>query len=390
MKIYFIGQKGIPARGGGIERYADDLAVHLAGQGHEIFVYTRPYYTSRSRKNHQGVKLLSLPSLRTKHLDAISHSLLASLDVLRRDADIIYYQNIGPSLVSWIPKLFSRAKIVSILQSPDYDHKKWGRFARFSLRLGERIMCRVSDQLITVNKSLKDHIRTKYGREAHLIPNGAVINRRVRPVEISKRWGLEENNYIFSASRLVRHKGINYLIEAYNRLETDKKLVIAGEGAFTDSYVAELKRLASGNPNIIFTGNQSGRILAELYSNAYLFVQPSESEGLSLALLEAMAYGRGILVSDIQENRETIDRAGLIFKSKSSKDLEEKLAYLLKHPELIEEKGKEARARVKKYYNWNIIARDILKVFAEAWQGEKKTPLVDYHKMVRRFISLIF
>jgi glycosyltransferase involved in cell wall biosynthesis len=365
MRIFFIGQKGIPSTGGGIEKYVEELSVELASKGHEVFVYTRKYYTPAESKIFKGVNLISLPSIRTKHLDAISHCLLASLDVLKKDADVVYYQNIGPALVSFIPKIFSRAKIVSILQSQDYFHKKWGMFARVSLKLGERMMSWMSDEIIVVTKFMQDHVKKKYGRQAHLIPNGAKIRQPRLPLEI-KKWGLEEENYIVSISRLIRHKGIHHLIEAFKNLDTDKKLVIVGEGSYTDDYVKELHRSAEGNDKIIFTGNQTGNTLKELYSNAYIFVQPSEAEGMSLALLEAMAYNRAVLVSDISENEEAVGTTGLTFKSGSMKDLQIKLEYLLNNPDNVKKMGDLANERIRTDFSWNTISLNIINVFEQS------------------------
>lgn len=358
MNIYFIGQKGIPAKGGGIEKYAEDLSVEMAKAGHQVFVYTRPYYTNKNLKKYKNVNLISLPSIQTKHLDAITHSFLASLDVLRRKADIVYYQNIGPALVCWLPKLFSNIKIVSILQSQDYKHKKWGAVARFCLKFGEWVMCKFSDKIIVVTKLMKVYVKEKYNREAEVIPNGSNIKRILKAKEISK-WGLEKDNYIVSISRLIRHKGVHYLIDAYNRLKTDKKLVIVGDGSYSDDYVFQLYELAKNNPNIIFTGNQTGRILAELYSNCFLFVQPSESEGMSLALLEAMSYERAVLASDIVENREALGADGFYFESSNTDDLYSKLAFLVAHKKVVQKSGQTNKERVKVCFNWEDIAKKI-------------------------------
>lgn len=364
MRIYFIGQKGIPAKGGGIERYVEDLSVRLVQLGHDVNVYTRPHYTPKELEAVNGIKLVSLPTIKTKHLDAITHCFLASLDVVRRRADVVYYQNIGPALTAWIPKLFSRAKVVSILQSQDYHHQKWGRFAKFSLRLGELVMCLVSDEVVVVTEAMQKYVLEKYGRTAHLIPNGANLPTAAMPARLIKAWGLGEGNYIVSISRLIRHKGIHYLVEAYNRLETDKKLVIVGDGSFTDDYVTELKAMAKGNDKIMFLGNQSGKVLDELYANAYLFVQPSEAEGLSLALLEAMANGRAVLVSDIIENKEAIGETGLTFKNKDVDELAAGLSYLLENEAKAKEMGSSARKRVEERFDWMEIAKQLSAVFA--------------------------
>jgi glycosyltransferase involved in cell wall biosynthesis len=387
MKIYFIGQKGMPSIGGGIETYVENLSVELAKLGHEVFVYTRKYYTPAELSDYKGVNLISLPSIKTKHLDTISHCLLASFDVIKKDADIVYYQNIGPAAVSFIPKLFSRAKVISILQSPDYLHKKWGWFARLSLKLGERMLCLVSNEVIVVTKIMQKYVLEKYSRDASIIPNGAKIKKIRKPNEI-KKWGLDKGNYIASISRLVGHKGIHYLIEAYKKINTTKKLVIVGDGSYTDDYIEELYSLAMENKNIIFTGNQTGTILEELYSNAYIFVQPSESEGMSLALLEAMSYKKAVLVSDISENMEAVGKAGLTFACKNVRDLQLKLEYLIKRPSTVKKMGELAFQRVNSNFSWDKISRDIIKIFNNSITKDCRQAKTVRFKLAKRFIGL--
>lgn len=153
------------------------------------------------------------------------------------------------------------------------------------------------------------------------------------------------------------------LIAAYQRIVTNKKLVIAGDGVYTDRYVQKLYTLAAGNPNILFLGNQVGTTLATLYQHAYLFVHPSHSEGLSIALLEAMQYGCGILTSSIPENREAIDGVGYTFRTGSIDDLTHKIDFLLCHPELVRRAGPRAQIRARRIYDWDAIVHDTEKLY---------------------------
>jgi glycosyltransferase involved in cell wall biosynthesis len=189
-------------------------------------------------------------------------------------------------------------------------------------------------------------------------------NEKLAANIITQRWGLTGNDYILAVSRLIRHKGLHYLIRAFSILKnTDKKLVIVGDAYFTDDYAKYLRDLAGDNKNIIFTGNQTGATLAELYSNAYLFVQPSEAEGLSIALLEAMSYGKGVLVSDIAPNREAVADLGLTFTTKSITDLAQKLQYLINHPEVVAEMGDKLQYRAETEYNWETIVKKTIEVY---------------------------
>ncbi len=365
MYIAFIGQKGIPATTGGVEKHVEDLAQELTRQGHQVLVYTRPNYTDKNLKNWRGIKLVSLPSIPTKHLDAISHTFLACLDVARRpEVDVIHFHSIGPSLLIWLVKLLRpRTPVVATFHTQCYFHKKWGPLARLALRSGEAVCCLLADRLITVSKNLREYVKEKYGRQAIYIPNGVGQVSYVKPQQIKKRWGLDKDSYILYLGRLVRHKGVHYLIQAYKNLSSDKKLVIVGDSAFTNDYVRQLQAQAKGNPNIIFTGTQTGQVKEELLANAYFFVQPSESEGLSIALLEAMACGLPILASDIAENEEPLGNGGLFFENKNEKDLTKKLNYALSHPQQMQKLGQIAQIRAKNEYAWDKIAAKVLDIY---------------------------
>jgi len=368
MKIYFIGQKGIPAIYGGVERHVEELATRLVKEGNEVFVYVRNHYTPKYLQEYKGVNLIHLPTIKTKHLDAISHTFLATLDVLRRDADIIHYHAIGPSSLLWIPRLLKRkAKIISTFHSDDRKHKKWGFVARKFLSLGAYISVRWSHKTIAVSQYQSKVHGQEFKGDLEYIPNGVPVFAKAEPKMITEKWGLLGNDYILTVARLIRHKGIHYLIQAYLALPNpDKKLVIAGDANYTDDYVQYLKTLAGDNQNIIFTGNQTGQALAELYSNAYVFVQPSEAEGFSIALLEAMSYGKAVIVSDIEPNKEAITDLGLSFKSKSVTDLSQKLQYILNHSELIPEMGAKLRDRTQTEYNWDNIVKRTIALYGSA------------------------
>jgi len=366
MRLAFIGQKGIPAGVGGVERYVEDLTTQLVQSGHDVFAYTRPHYTDKNLTNYQGINLISLPSINTKHLDAISHTVLASFHAAWQNFDVIHYQSIGPALVCWLPKILNhKVKIIATLQSRDYEHQKWGLFAKLSLKLGERLMCLFADEIVVVTEAMRRYVKEKYGRNSTYIPNGANLYENAN-ADLIKQWDLTPNNYIVSISRLVRHKGLTYLINAFKQIETDKKLVIVGDSAFSDDYVNEIKLLAKNDDRIIFTGSQTGEALAQLYANCYLFVQPSESEGLSLALLEAMARRRAVLVSDITENLAAIGQAGFVFANKNTADLTDKLNWLLNNPDIVTRKGNEARQRIALHFNWQVIANDMTDLYQQA------------------------
>lgn len=365
MKIAFIGQKGIPTKNGGVERYAENLAANLVAQGHEVLLYSRRYYCD-GLKEYKGIKIVTVPSLNTKSLEAITHTFFACLDIAFRKVDVISIQSIGPASLIWLIKLLKpRTPIVFTFHCQDYYQKKWGGFAQWYLKLGERIGCNLADRIITISKDLAAYVEKTYHKTATYIPNGAYVSEPL-PVLNIRRWGLEKNNYISYIGRLIPHKNVHRLITAFKKINTDKKLVIVGESSYTDDYVQELHKLAEGDNRIIFTGNQDGLILKELFSNSYLFVQPSEYEGLSVALLEAMGWGLACLVSDIPQNLEAIGGAGISFKVNNDKDLEDILQDLIDNPEKTIKMKDAAIQRIKTEYSWEKIGCQVANVLEEA------------------------
>jgi len=372
MKIAMIGQKGIPfIRDGGVERHVEELSVRLAANGHEVFVYVRPRFIINGQKNYKGVRLISLPSIPTKNLDTITHTFLATIHVLFRKVDVIHYHGVGPSTLAWIPRIFKpRAKVVVTFHSIDRFHKKWGHFARTYLGWGEWTACHFANQTIAVSESIKKYCKEKFGKNLVYIPNG-VTAEKISGEEEIKKIGLKKNSYILTVARLIKHKGIHYLIQAYRKMEKTfgddpknwpggemKKLVIVGAPSFTDDYSAYLNKLAEQSPNIIFTGFQTGDTLKQLFANAYLYVHPSEAEGLSITILEAMSYGTCVLISNIPENLETIDHSGFSFETKNVDDLYEKLIYLLNVPEIAAGRGERGRNFIKENFNWEKIIKE--------------------------------
>lgn len=388
MKIAFIGQKGIPAQSGGVEKHVEGLAVSLAERGHNVIVYSREHYTESKVKTYQGVKVVRVPSIPTKNLDAISHTFLSILDVLRRDVDIIHFHSIGPSSLLWIVKLLKpRAKVIATFHSQDYYNQKWGLFARFYLKLSEWIACTQADEVIVISKLLAQYVRQSYKIEPLYIPNGVHVGKSTTTNYLDQ-WKLEKDNYILAVARLIPLKGLHHLIKAYASIQSDKKLVIVGDSAYTDKYVKDLQELAASDARVCLTGQQNGEVLAELFGNASLFVQSSESEGLSVALLEAMGYGLPVLVSDIPGNLEAIGDTGYSFRCNNETHLRQQLESLLANTSNLREKGVLAKQRVEKEYNWNTITTATEQAYAEQISKRTEKKLKRY-SLLTRFSTFI-
>lgn len=379
-----IGQKGIPAVYGGIERHVEELSTRLAGCGIDVFVYCRPWYAKnpksetclparqvRNPKFYKGVNLIYVPSLRTKHLDAISHTFFATVHAMFSKYDIIHYHGVGPALLSFLPRIFRpKIKIVTTFHCIDRKHQKWGMLAKLMLRTGEWAACRFAHKTITVSKTLHQYCSEAYDKETSYIPNGVPVRQITdqSDPEILRQFGLEKEKYLLMVSRLVRHKGAHYLISAFQNLKERNsdmrglKLVFAGDSSFTDDYVRALKDFAKENKDIVFTGFQSGKPLEDLFLNCLAVVHPSESEGLPIAVLEAMSYGKVVLASDIPENMELVKDFGMHFRNKDIDDLTDKLEVLVGKGDLAAQ-GSVARKFVEEKYNWDNIALQIKELY---------------------------
>jgi glycosyltransferase involved in cell wall biosynthesis len=368
MKIALIGQKGLPATWGGVEQHAEKLALELSSRGNTVVAYNRPYYANEraveqfSRAN-KGIEVVTLKTIKSKHLDTIVHTFRATIDAMKRNVDVYHYQGVGPALLSWMPRLMRpSARVVATFHSPDRLHQKWGRVARFMLTLGEWASLTFAHKTIAVSKTLKAYAKEEYGKDAVYVPNGVLIPE-VKKVDEITEFGLHTDEYILMVSRLIPHKGAHTLIEAFTQTHTTKKLVIVGDSSYTDAYVKELKELAAGDDRIVFTGYQTGEVLEQLFSNAYLYVQPSESEGLSIAVLEAASYGKAVLASNIPANAEIVRGRGFLFENKSVDDLLEQLTMLLVTPKRVAQAGEQLHAMVKQQYNWETITDETENVY---------------------------
>ena len=366
MKIAMIGQKGIPAKSGGVERHVEEIAKRLVEMQQSVTVYCRSTYETDSIDDYQGINIRKIKTMDNKNLDAIVYTYRATQDAIKNKFDVIHYHAIGPGSLCFIPK-YKGIKTVVTVHGLDWQRGKWGRFGRAYLKFGEYVTGRKANKIITVSENLKGYFMNKYKRDEKdifFIPNG-VNFMEAKNANIIRKFGLEENQYILFLARLVPEKGAHYLIEAYNRINTDKKLVIAGGSSYTDEYVNSLKKLAEINKNIIFTGNVGGDLLTELYSNCFLYVLPSDIEGMPITLLEAMSFGKCCLVSDIPENNGVINsnNIGETFKSGDIGDLTRKLKALICNEELVLSRGECCKGIIENIYNWNKVAESTLEVY---------------------------
>ena len=362
LKIAMIGHKRIPSREGGIEIVVEELSTRMVKLGHEVTCYNRKgHHVSDSEfdnenvSEYKGVKLEKVWTIDKKGLAAITSSLSAAIKAALGKYDIVHFHAEGPCAMLWIPKLFGK-RCIATIHGIDWQRAKWNRFASKYIKLGEKVAAKYADEIIVLSEGIRKYFKNTYGRGTIFIPNG--VNRPVmrKPQLIREKFGINKDEYILFLGRLVPEKGIWYLIDAFQQVQTNKKLIIAGGASDTNAFVQELKQLAKNDKRIIFTGFVQGQILDELYSNAYIYTLPSDLEGMPLSLLEAMSYGNCCLVSDIPECTEVVEDKALIFKSSNVNDLKDKLQQACDHPELVQKIKSQAADFICTKYNWDEVA----------------------------------
>jgi len=354
IRVAFIGGRGVISKYSGIESFYEQAGSELARLGHEVTVYCRTYFTP-SQNDHNGMRVRRLPTIRSKHLETVVHTLLSSLHAMTSDYDVVHYHCLGPALFSFLPRLAGKKTVVTV-QGLDWQRSKWGPIAARVLQWGESASVRLPDATMVVSRTLQQYYRDHYRRDTVYIPNGAAIAPRRAPAQVID-WGLTPGNYVLFLGRFSPEKNCHLLIEAFERIHTDMKLVLAGGASHTDAYVEELRSHES--PRIRLLPWVAGANLEELLANAALFVLPSDLEGLSLALLDAMAAGVCVLTSDIPENREVVDGVGFTFRRGDVADLERMLDVLVHDPELRRRAAERGQVRVQSEYRWPEIARSI-------------------------------
>ena len=379
MKIVMIGQKGLPAKFGGVETHVAELSTRLVRAGHSVTAYARAWYTPRDTALFNGIRVVRLFSLHTKCLDTISHTLLATVHALLFvRPDIYHFHGVGPSLLAWLPRLFApRATVVTTFHSIDRYHEKWNSFGRFVLKLGERSALAFAHTTVAVSKTIAEYSKTEYGAKAVYIPNGITPRRVATDPILLEPFGLEPFGYVVMVSRLVPHKGAHTLIEAWKIAKLKNlKLAIVGGSAFTDVYVKKLQAMTANDPSIVMTGYQTGETLEALFAGARFAVHPSTNEGLPIAVLEAMSYGKAVIAADIPENQEVMTEHGITFKVNDAADLATKMVELARDPMQAASYGHVARTFVEDSFNWDDIAVEVLDVYRThtvALEGQLKT-----------------
>ena len=369
LNIVMLGQKRIPSREGGVEIVVEELSTRMVKMGHSVTCLNRKghhisgkQYDGQVLNEYKGVVLKTVPTVNKKGLAAMTASFTGAFYAAFGKYDVVHFHAEGPCAMLWLPKLFGK-RCIATIHGLDHKRAKWGKLASAYIMLGEKVAAKYADSIIVLSRAVQEYFRNIYGRETVFIPNGVNKPQIVSPDLITREYNLQKEGYILYLGSLVPEKGIKYLIEAFKQVHTNKRLVIAGGASDTDEYAKELVELAQEDKRIIFTGFVQGRKLEELYSNAYLYVLPSDLEGMPLSLLEAMSYGNCCIVSDIPECLDVVRNNGIVFKKGNVLELAEKLQDVCDYPEKVMRYKENSAQYVCNKYNWDDVVKKTLELY---------------------------
>lgn len=373
MNIHFLLAKDL-FRGGGIETYTREVGRRLVARGHQITVYSTRG-DAPCPNEWEGMRLIWLPRVKPYWIEKSCGAIVAACAALREETpDVIHLHSVVAGSMAPVLR-WKGAPCIVQMHGIEWMRARWGFAAKTLLKAMERASLASADAITAVSKSQCEYFQHDYDTACEYIPTAADVKAFAR-AKLLLELGLTPGKYVLFAARLVPEKGAHYLIRAFRRLSTEHTLVIAGDAPAGSGYGQQLVEQACGDERIRFMGRVEGRLLEELFSNAALFVQPSELEGLSIGLIEAMSYGTPCLASDIPENREVVGEAGLTFRNKDVEDLERELEWALSNASIVSELGRNGQKRVQALFCWERVV-DQLEALYERVAYDVKAPESD-------------
>lgn len=369
LRVAMLGHKRIPSREGGVEIVVTELSTRMVKKGHRVVCFNRKGnhvsgkdFNDKKLKIYEGVQIKHVWTVNKRGLAAMTSSFAAAIRAAFGKYDVVHFHAEGPCAMLWLPKLFGK-RCIATIHGLDHQRAKWGKFAARYILFGEKCAVKHADEIVVLSENVRQYFKDTYKRETVFIPNGVSKPIKVAANEITTKFGLNSEEYILYLGRLVPEKGLQYLIEAFKTVKTEKKLVVVGGSSDTQEFEKEMKALADDDKRILFTGFVQGNLLAELYSNAYVYVLPSDLEGMPLSLLEAMSYGNCCLTSDIPECADVTDGHGVTFRKGNVEDLQEKLQTLCDSPTVVNAYKSNASEYICDKYNWDEVVERTLALY---------------------------
>lgn len=362
MKIAIFGIKNIPGRYGGYETCVDETSRLLVKMGHDVLVMCRKNFAESFIEDYEGVKIKYVPGLNSKNLSNIYSAFFSTLYLLFSNVKVVHIYITGNALFIPILKLL-RKRIAISVDGLEWKRKKWSKLASLYIKFSEKLAVKYADVIISDSHVINNYYLKKYNRNIDYVPYGANLVEYRGNKNLSK-YGLVAKKYFLFVAIFRPEKNVDLLIKAFNAASTkDYKLALIGDEPNNQKYMKYIYSL--GSEKTIFLGRIYGKPYEEISQNAYCYVTASELEGTSPALIEAMGFGTAVLVSDIDENKESVGDAGFTFKTNDIKDLQLKIEYLIENGNVIKLYSEKAVKRVKENYTWEKVTSELEKIYSK-------------------------
>ncbi len=361
MRIAIFGSRGIPHTYGGAEAFIEELAPRLAERGHRVTVYCRSSLFAERPRRYRGVDLIYLPSIETKVLGTPTHTLACMLDVLARPVDVFLVLNIVNGFHCILPRLLGRTFAINV-DGLDWKRGKWGRVARTYFHWNARWIGKICPQgVITDAREMQRIYRDEFATASTCIAYGANIETSENPAVVGQ-YGLEPGEYYLIASRMVSENNPDLIVNAFERLKTDRLLAVAGGVNYRSEFVRRLRR--TRDPRIKFLGHVGNAAhVKELHCNAYAYVHGHSLGGTNPSLVKALGYGNCVVALNTPFNREVLEGHGILFE-RDVEDLRRQLQAVEDDPGMAEEFRRIAPDRIRQAYTWDHIAGQYEEFFA--------------------------
>ena len=346
MRIALLGTRGIPARYGGFETFAEEIATRLVARGHSVTAYCRERH---SEPQYRGVRLVYLPTIRHKYFDTLAHTFVSTLHLLAHRADCALYCNGANAIFTFAPRIFGIPTALNV-DGLERKRKKWNRLAKAWYLLSEWLATFCPAVVITDARTIQDYYRERYGKASTFIPYGAELVKSAGQTTL-ERLGLEAGRYFLYVSRLEPENHPLEVRQAFEKLDTPMKLALIGDAPYAAEYIRRVRDTA--DPRIVMPGAIYGEGYRELGVHCFAYVHATEVGGTHPALIEAMGRGNLVLYRDTPENSEVAGDAGVPF---TPGELAQKMQWLLDMSEADREAlRRKAAERATALYSWDAV-----------------------------------
>lgn len=365
MRLAAFGFRSIPPQNGsaGAEKFATELYPRLVEMGFNVTAYNRVYGNKEFNKTleYSGVKIINIKTVNKSGFDSLIHSFKVTIDIIiKNSTDIVHIHNGGNSIFSIILRLFGKKVFIS-QDGVDWKREKWSWYAKLYLYISSFITAFFPNGVIFDNVFSKEFFEKRYKKKYDFVPYGSEITIQENDESILQKIGLTKGDYFLFVGRFIPDKGLQYLIPAFEKLKTDKKLVLVGGSPNPSEFEIGIKK--TSDSRIIFPGFIYGNDTAILMKNCYAYIQPSDLEGLSPVILTVMGLGVPLICSNIEENLFIVKDDALTFIKSSVEDLKNKLQYSLDNFNLVYQLAQKGKIRINRDYSWDSIAKQHKEIF---------------------------